>query len=65
LTADAGEAGLSREYGGIHFHDADAHGLTLGRAVGTNAWNKVQTYFRGIAAGSRWAVAGESVPASA
>jgi hypothetical protein len=50
LTAAAGEAGLSREYGGIHFRDADAHGLNLGRAVGTNTWNKAQTYFLGIAA---------------
>jgi hypothetical protein len=51
LTAAAGEAGLSREYGGIHFRDADGHGLNLGRAVGTNTWNKAQTYFGGIAAG--------------
>jgi hypothetical protein len=50
-TAAAGEAGLSREYGGIHFRDADAHGLNLGRAVGTNTWNKAQTYFQGVAAG--------------
>ena len=50
-TAAAGEAGLSREYGGIHFRDADAHGLNLGRAIGTNTWNKAQTYFQGIAAG--------------
>jgi VCPO second helical-bundle domain len=47
----AGEAGLSREYGGIHFRDADAHGLNLGRVIGTNTWNKAQTYLRGIAAG--------------
>ena len=51
FTAAAGEAGLSREYGGIHFRDADAHGLNLGRAVGTNTWDKAQTYFQGIAAG--------------
>jgi hypothetical protein len=51
MTAAAGEAGLSRELGGIHFRDADQHGLNLGRAVGTNAWNKAQTYFLGIAAG--------------
>ena len=48
---DAAEAGLSREYGGIHFRDADAHGLNLGRAVGTNAWSKARTYFQGLAAG--------------
>jgi hypothetical protein len=51
FTAAAGEAGLSREYGGIHFRDADAHGLNLGRAIGTNTWNKANTYFQGIAAG--------------
>jgi vanadium-dependent haloperoxidase-like protein len=51
LTAAAGEVGLSRAYGGIHFRDADAHGLNLGRAVGTNAWSKARTYFLGIAAG--------------
>ena len=51
MTAAVGEAGLSRELGGIHFRDADQHGLNLGRAVGTNAWNKAQTYFLGIAAG--------------
>ena len=51
LTAAAAEAGLSREYGGIHFRDADAHGLNLGRAVGTNTWSKARTYFQGIAAG--------------
>jgi PAP2 superfamily len=51
LTTAATEAGLSREYGGIHFRDADAHGLNLGRAVGTNAWSKARTYFQGLAAG--------------
>jgi PAP2 superfamily len=51
LTAAAEEAGLSRELGGIHFRDADQHGLNLGRAVGTNAWNKARTYFLGIAPG--------------
>jgi hypothetical protein len=51
LSAAAGEAGLSREYGGIHFRDADAHGINLGHAVGTNAWSTAQTYFLGIAAG--------------
>ena len=48
-AAAAAEAGLSREHGGIHFRDADA--LNLGRAVGTNAWNKAQTYFQDLAAG--------------
>jgi vanadium-dependent haloperoxidase-like protein/uncharacterized protein DUF6851 len=51
FTAAAGDAGVSRELGGIHFRDADAHGLNLGRAVGTNTWNKARTYFLGIATG--------------
>jgi hypothetical protein len=51
LSAAADEAGLSRELGGIHFRDADAHGLNLGRAVGSNTWNKARTYFQGLAAG--------------
>jgi hypothetical protein len=51
MTAAAGEAWLSREYGGIHFRDADQHGLNLGRGMGTNAWSKAQTYFLGIAPG--------------
>jgi PAP2 superfamily len=50
-AAAAAEAGLSREYGGIHFRDADAHGLNLGRAVGTNAWSKARTYVQGLASG--------------
>ena len=33
------------------FRLRDAHGLNLGRAVGTNTWNKAQTYFLGIAVG--------------
>jgi hypothetical protein len=53
LSAAADEAGLSRELGGIHFQHADAHGLNLGRAVGTNTLNKAQIYFQGLAGG--WA----------
>jgi hypothetical protein len=49
FTAAADEAGISREFGLIHFGDADAHGLNLGRAVGTNTWNKARTYFLGLA----------------
>jgi hypothetical protein len=33
------------------FRDADAHGLNLSRAIGTNTWSKAQSYFQGIAAG--------------
>jgi hypothetical protein len=50
-TLTAAAAGLSREFGGIHFRDADAHALNLGRALGTNTWSKARTYFQGLAAG--------------
>jgi hypothetical protein len=36
---------------GFIFRNADAHGLNLGRAVGTNAWTKPRTYIQGLAAG--------------
>jgi hypothetical protein len=35
----------------IDFRDADAHGLNLGQAIGTNTWNKAQTYLQGSATG--------------
>ncbi len=49
FTAAADEAGESRMLGGIHFRDANRHGLALGSSVGTNAWSKAQTYFSGTA----------------
>jgi hypothetical protein len=48
LTEAADEAGMSRRYGGIHFRRADLMGRVLGRAVADFAWNKAQTYFRGV-----------------
>ena len=44
FTAAAIEAGESRLYGGIHFHEGNAAGLELGRKVGGAAWDKAQTY---------------------
>ena len=43
----ADEAGMSRLYGGIHFHDGDQAGRTLGRTAGAQAYLKAQAYWRG------------------
>jgi hypothetical protein len=52
FTEAATQAGLSGEYGGIHFHGADLAGRRLGRAVAAQAWSKTQSYFDGSSAGS-------------
>ncbi|GAA3674966.1 vanadium-dependent haloperoxidase [Nonomuraea antimicrobica] len=49
FSAAADEAGLSRRYGGIHFRAGDLEGRTLGRAVGTAAWNRAKDYWTGRA----------------
>jgi len=49
FTAAADEAGLSRRYGGIHFREADEDARAMGRSIGTNAWNRAQTYVNGTA----------------
>ena len=43
----ADEAGASRRYGGIHFKEGDLRGREMGRLIGTQAWNKAQTYITG------------------
>ncbi len=45
----ADQAGLSRRYGGIHFHDGDYNGRALGHAIGDAVWAKAQTYINGTA----------------
>jgi len=45
----ADEAGQSREFGGIHFHDGDFDGRALGAEVGQAVFAKAQTYFNGTA----------------
>jgi len=45
----ANQAGISRRYGGIHFELGDLVGRATGRLVGTHAWKKALTYFRGRA----------------
>ncbi len=47
FTYAACEAGSSRVYGGIHFHDADVAGRALGEQVGTTAFEKARAYWLG------------------
>ncbi len=46
-AADA--AGMSRRYGGIHFHTGDLAGRSLGRTIGAFAWTRAMTFFDGTA----------------
>ena len=43
------QAGLSRQYGGIHFVQGDVDGRALGRKCGVQAWSKAQAYISGTA----------------
>jgi hypothetical protein len=45
----ANEAGLSRQYGGVHFEHGDKDARAAGAKVGDNAWAKAVTYFNGTA----------------
>jgi hypothetical protein len=45
----AEQAGLSREYGGLHFTRGDKDALAMGARLGINAWGKAVTYFDGTA----------------
>jgi hypothetical protein len=47
----AAQAGLSREFGGIHFSDGDLDGRALGDQIGQAVFRKAQTYFTGTAGG--------------
>jgi hypothetical protein len=51
FSAAAGEAGMSRRFGGIHFESGDMHGRALGRQVGWDAWFKAQSYIQPISTG--------------
>jgi PAP2 superfamily len=46
-SAAAAEAGLSRQYGGIHFNQGDQDGRTLGKQVAMQVGAKVLTYLNG------------------
>jgi hypothetical protein len=45
----ANQAGVSRRYGGIHFHDGDLESRKMGRQIGSLVWTRAQTYFDGTA----------------
>lgn len=45
----ADQAGLSREFGGIHFREGDLHGRDLGLKIGRTVFAKAQRYFDGTA----------------
>jgi len=45
----ANQAGLSRQYGGVHFEHGDKDARAAGAKVGDNAWAKAVTYFNGTA----------------
>jgi hypothetical protein len=45
----ANEAGLSRQYGGVHFEHGDKDARAAGAKVGDNAWAKAVTFFNGSA----------------
>jgi len=49
FSAAAAEAGLSRQYGGIHFNQGDQDGRALGKQVATQAWTKAVSYVTGNA----------------
>jgi hypothetical protein len=47
----AEQAGLSRQYGGVHFEHGDKDARAAGSSVGKNAWAKALTYFNGTTIG--------------
>jgi hypothetical protein len=49
FTAAADQAGISREYGGIHFNDGDFEARQAGEDVGLLVWGKAKSYFNGKA----------------
>jgi hypothetical protein len=49
FTAAADQAGISREYGGIHFNDGDFEARQAGEDVGLLVWSKAKSHFNGKA----------------
>jgi hypothetical protein len=49
FSAAADQAGISREYGGIHFDDGDFEARQAGELVGLQVWSKAKTFFNGKA----------------
>src|SRR6266487_2848872 len=48
----ANQAGLSRQYGGIHFNKGDLDGRALGASVASAVWTQVQSYISKFKPGS-------------
>jgi hypothetical protein len=44
FSSSAANAGISRQYGGIHFNQGDQDGRVLGKQVATVVWAKAQSY---------------------
>ncbi|WP_188316942.1 vanadium-dependent haloperoxidase [Solihabitans fulvus] len=49
FSSAAEQAGISRLYGGMHWDFDNQPGITLGRQVGHDVWNRAQQYFHGCA----------------
>ena len=49
FTAAADQAGISREYGGIHFNDGDFEARQAGEDVGLLVWSKAKSHVNGKA----------------
>jgi hypothetical protein len=49
FSAAADQAGISREYGGIHFADGDFEARKAGELAGQQVWGKAKSYFNGKA----------------
>ena len=49
FTAAADQAGVSWEYGGIHFNDGDFEARQADVLAGLTVWSKAKTYFSGKA----------------
>jgi PAP2 superfamily len=47
FTDAANQAGISRQYGGIHFKAGDLIGRAVGRIVGYQAWSKAEALWNG------------------
>jgi hypothetical protein len=45
----ADQAGLSRQYAGLHFRDSDLSSRAMGRKIATVVWEKALSYFTGAA----------------
>jgi uncharacterized protein DUF6851/vanadium-dependent haloperoxidase-like protein len=49
FSSAADQAGMSRRYCGIHFHDGDLKGRAMGRQVAQQVWKKAMSHINGEA----------------